>query len=411
MDQQTESHQHATGETPVTNRTRRGVIAFAGVALAFSVALGFAGATQSHGTSGPVLTGVVEGTEIDLAFKLPGRVAAVNFREGEALEAGQEVASLTSEEVQAKVEQAEGAYALAKVRAAQARQGVSLMDDASSAQVDQAQAAVQAANAQLAAMRNGARPEEVAQLEAKLRACKTGENAARFTYEGIAELYKAGGIAKAKHDEALAQYDKLRAEREATEEQLRMARAGARREQISASRAQVAQASAVYDQAKANRGQVSLKELDVAAAEAGMRQAKGLVDEAHAALRNTHLFVPVDGVVKSVAINPGELVPQGGLVMTVEDVRQRYVKFYVDENRLAGIAAGSKQELYVPATGKRVSAKVLSVAPSADFAVRKATRELGDRDVRAFSVKLRVEDAALSPGYTVEWQPRTEKVS
>ncbi|MNL50511.1 hypothetical protein D3C87_1735340 [compost metagenome] len=111
------------------------------------------------------------------------------------------------------------------------------------------------------------------------------------------------------------------------------------------------------------------------------------------------------------AINPGELVPQGGLVMTVEDVRQRYVKFYVAENRLSGVRAGDKQELYVPALDRRFKARVLSVSPSADFAVRKATRELGDRDVRAFSVKLRVDDAELLPGYTVEWQPRKEKVS
>ncbi|HEY9898871.1 MAG TPA: HlyD family efflux transporter periplasmic adaptor subunit [Pantanalinema sp.] len=411
MEQETEIENQAALARPSGGRTRRGVIAFSGVALAFSVALGFAGASQSHGAGGPALTGVVEGMEVDLAFKLPGRVAAVNFREGDPLEAGQEVARLTSEEVQAKVEQAEGAYALAKVRAEQARQGVSLMDDASSAQVHQAQAGIQAASAQLDAMRNGARPEEVAQLEAKLRACKTGENAARFAYEGLKELFQAGGVAKAKHDEALAQYDKLKAEREATEEQLRMARKGARREQISASRAQVSQASAAYDQARANRGQVSIKALDVAAAEAGMKQAKGLVDEAQAALRNTHLYAPVAGVVKSVAISPGELVPQGGLVMTVEDVKQRYVKFYVDENRLSGIRTGERQELYVPAMDRRVEARVLSVSPSADFAVRKATRELGDRDVRAFSVKLRVDAAELLPGYTVEWQPGKEKVS
>ncbi|MBO9540483.1 HlyD family efflux transporter periplasmic adaptor subunit [bacterium] len=411
MEQETGIERHEPPTQAERSRTRRGVIAFAGVALAFSVALGFAQATQSHTTQGPALTGVVEGTEIDLAFKLPGRVAAVTVREGDTLKAGQEVARLTSEEVQAKLEQAEGAYALAEVRAAQARQGVSLMDGASSAQVHQAQAAVQAANAQLDAMRNGARPEEVAQLEAKLRASKTGESAARVAYEGIKELYQAGGVAKAKHDEALAQYDKLRAEREATEEQLRMARKGARQEQLSASRAQVAQASAVYDQAMANRVQVSLKALDVAAAEAGMKQAKGLVDEAQAALRNTHLFAPVDGVVKTVAINPGELVPQGGLVVTVEDVRARYVKFYVDEQRLAGIRAGERQELYVPAMDRRVAAKVLAVSPSADFAVRKATRELGERDVRAFTVKLRVEEPELLPGYTVEWQPRKEKVS
>ncbi|MFS0554322.1 HlyD family secretion protein [Brevibacillus sp. 179-C9.3 HS] len=350
------------------------------------------------------LAGVIEGTEVDLSFKMGGSIEQLALKEGDEVKAGQVVATLNSEELLAKKEQAEAAYKLSLVKLDQAKKGVSVTDNSSNAQVDQAKAAVSSAQAQLDANKNGARSEEITQLKAKLQAAQTANQIAATNLERMKNLMAEGAVPQVKVEEAQMQADKAQAELKAAEEQLKMAQTGSRKEQIDAAQAQLDQAKAAYNQAVAGRGQVGLKELDVKSAEANVLQAKGALAEVEAYVNNTKLTAPVDGIVKSVAVQKGELVSQGFTVLTIQTKADNYVKFYVNEYVLANVKTGDNVKLFVPALNKEVDAKVVTVAPAADFAVKKATQELGDRDIRSFQVKLLVSDPELRPGLTVEWQ-------
>ncbi len=357
--------------------------------------------SAAHITSQQV--GVVEGTEVDLAFKTGGSIADILVKEGDTVRAGQPIALLNNEELLAKREQALAAYKLAQAKWEQAKRGVAVTSDSSSAQVEQAAAAVQAAKAQYEANANGARPEEIAQLQAKLTAAKTARDVARLQLERTIHLFKEGAVAKAKLEEAQMQFDKAAAELSAAAEQLRMGQSGARKEVIAAAKAQWEQASAAYQQAVAGTGQVGLKQFDAEQAEAGVHQAKGALDEVEAYLNNTRLTAPVNGVIKTLAVQKGELVAQGFTIATIQAQEENFVKFYLEEGELAGLKVGQKAKLFVPALQKQVEGTVSTIAPAADFAVKKATQELGDRDVRAFQVKISLSDAELRPGYSVEW--------
>ncbi|MGN7468650.1 HlyD family secretion protein [Brevibacillus sp. SAFN-007a] len=374
-----------------------------GIAVLGTVLFASGGSSLAGHTS-TQLTGVIEGTEVDLSFKMGGSIEQIAFQEGDEVKAGQVVATLNSEELLAKKEQAEAAYRLAQVKLEQAKKGVSIADDSSSAQVDQAQAVVSSAEAQLAANKNGARSEEIAQLKAKLHAAQTSNEIAMANLERMKKLLAEGAVPQVKVEEAQLQAEKAQAELKAADEQLKMAQSGARREQVDAAQAQLEQAKAAYKQAVAARGQVGLKELDVKSAEAGVRQAKGALDEIEAYLNNTKLVAPVDGVVKSVAVQKGELVAQGFTVLTLQAKSDHYVKLYVSEYALSQIKPGDTVKLFVPALKREVEARIATIAPAADFAVKKATQELGDRDIRSFQVKLLVSDPELRPGLTVEWK-------
>jgi HlyD family secretion protein len=385
-------------------RAWMGVAGFVACIAALGTYLVGPGAGSVAGQHTDRLTGVVEGTEVDLSFKMGGTIADLKVKEGDVVKAGQLVATLNNEELLAKREQAQAAYQLAIVRMEQAKKGVALTDSSSSAQVDQAKAAVSAAQAQFEANKNGARDEEVAQLKAKLQAARSGEQIAKTQLDRMKALYQEGAVPQVKVEEAEIQYDKALAELTATEEQLKIAETGARKEQLDAAQAQLQQATAAYKQAVAARGQVGLKQLDVKSAEAGVQQAKGALDEIESYLRNTQLTAPVDGVVKSVAVQKGELVSQGFTVVTIQAKTDHFVKFYVSEFAIAQIKTGDRVTLYVPALKRNVEAQVVTVAPAADFAVKKATQELGDRDIRSFQVKMNLSDPELRPGLTVEWQ-------
>ncbi|MFA4134472.1 MULTISPECIES: HlyD family secretion protein [unclassified Brevibacillus] len=349
------------------------------------------------------LAGVIEGTEVDLSFKMGGSIEQLSLKEGDEVKAGQVVATLSSAEILAKKEQAEAAYKLSLVKLDQAKKGVSVTDSSSNAQVDQAKAVVNSAQAQLDANRNGARSEEITQLKAKLQAAQTSNQIAATNLERMRKLMAEGAVPQVKVEEAQMQADKAQAEFKAAEEQLKMAQTGSRKEQVDAAQAQLDQAKAAYNQAVAGRGQVGLKELDVKSAEANVMQAKGALAEMEAYVNNTKLTAPVDGIVKAVAVQKGELVSQGFTVLTIQTKSDNYVKFYVNEYMLSNVKTGDQVKLFVPALNREVDAKVVTVAPAADFAVKKATQELGDRDIRSFQVKLLVSDSELRPGLTVEW--------
>jgi HlyD family secretion protein len=381
-----------------------GVAGFvASIAVLGTVLLG-PGVGSVSGQRSEQMVGVIEGTEVDLSFKMGGSIEQIALAEGDEVKAGQLVAVLNSEELLAKKEQAEAAYHLAQVKLEQAKKGVSLTDSTSSAQVDQAQAVVSSAKAQLDANKNGARAEEIAQLKAKLQAAQTSKEIAAANLDRMKKLLIEGAVPQVKVEEAEMQNEKAQAEWKAADEQLKMAQSGARREQVDAAQAQLDQAKAAYDQAVAARGQVGLKQLDVKSAEAGVQQAKGALDEIEAYLNNTKLVAPADGVVKSVAVQKGELVAQGFTIMTIQTRADNFVKFYVNEYALANVKTGDIVKLFVPALNRDVEATIVTVAPAADFAVKKATQELGDRDIRSFQVKLLVSDSDLRPGLTVEWE-------
>ncbi|GIO07256.1 secretion protein HlyD [Brevibacillus reuszeri] len=386
---------------------KRAWIGVAGFAVGITVLGTFLfgpGIGSVTGKDSTQIAGVIEGTEVDLSFKMGGSIEQLAIADGDEVKAGQLVATLNSEELLAKKEQAEAAYHLAQVKLEQAKKGVSLTDSSSSAQVDQAQAVVNSAKAQLDANKNGARAEEIAQLKAKLSAAQTSNQIAATNLERMQKLLVEGAVPQVKVEEAKMQADKAAAELKAADEQLKMAQSGSRREQIDASQAQLDQAKAAYDQAVAGRGQVGLKQLDVKSAEAGVQQAKGALAEIEAYLNNTKLTAPVDGIVKSVSVQKGELVAQGFTVMTIQTKADNYVKLYVNEYALANIKSGDMVKLYVPALKREVDAKIATIAPAADFAVKKATQELGDRDIRSFQVKLLVVGSELRPGLTVEWK-------
>lgn len=380
-----------------------GVAGFvAGIAVLGTMLFG-PGVGSVSGQRTEKLTGVIEGTEVDLSFKMGGSIEQLAVAEGDEVKAGQLIATLNSEELLAKKQQAEAAYHLAQVRLEQAKKGVSLTDSTIAAQVDQAQAVVSSAKAQLDANKNGARAEEISQLKAKKQAAQTAKDIAGTNLERMKKLFDEGAVPQAKVEEAQMQYEKAVAELKAADESLKMAETGARKEQVDAAQAQLEQAKAAYEQAVASRGQVGLKQLDVKSAEAGVQQAKGALAEIEAYLNNTKLQSPVDGVVKTVAVQKGELVAQGFTVVTIQTKADNYVKFYVDEYALSHVKVGETAKLYVPALKRNVDAKIVTVAPAADFAVKKATQELGDRDIRAFQVKMLVTDHDLRPGLTVEW--------
>lgn len=283
-------------------------------------------------------SGTVEATEADLGFELPGRVAAVDVREGDGVERGEVVARLDAAEV--------------------------------AAAVSAARANADAARARLAEMRAGVRGEERAQGRAALRAsAERLEDAARDQARAR-RLFEGGAVSREALDKAESAYRVAEAARDQAREQLRVLEAGARAEQIAA------------------------QEAMVASADAAVRQAEARLD--HAAIR-----APFPGVVTIRHREAGETVQPGQPVVTVMNPADRWVRIYIPADRIGAVSVGQRAEIRSDTYPDRAyEGRVVHIAREAEFTPRNVqTRE--ERVKLVYAVRVAISgdpELVLKPG-------------
>ncbi len=293
----------------------------------------------------PAVTGLVDATEIDVASRIPGRVKAIAVREGDRVQAGQELVTIESQEVAARI--------------------------------DQVRAAVSAAQAKLALARHGARPEEKDQARRTLETAQAQLSVAQKAHDRARALLATETITQAAFDDADFK--------------------------LKAAQDQVAVAQARHELVvKGARAE----ELD--ALEALVRQGQGSLSEVESYGREAVQTAPIGGEVAKVLVHRGELAATGFPILTLVDRSDSWASFPVREDLLADLRVGTTLQVEVPALRRSIPMTVFSVAPMGDFATWRSTGEKGSFDLRTFEVKARPEkaDPDLRPGMTARFTPR-----
>jgi HlyD family secretion protein len=287
------------------------------------------------------LQGMVDAREYRVASKVTGRLAAVHVREGEAVRAGQLLASIDSPEVAAKEAQ------------------VSAAVDAAQSQADKAQA--------------GARRTDITAAEAQWKRAAAAADLARVTFERVDRLAREGVVAGQKRDEARTNMIASAEAARAARSQYDAALAGARAEDR---RAAIAQAA----------------------------QARGVAAEVAAARAETRIVAPAAGEVGRRLAQPGEIVGAGYPVLLLTEVQAPWVTVILREDQMAGLRIGREVRGEVPALGgKSARFRVSFVTPAGDYATWRATRQSSGFDIKGFEVRLSPVQpvAGLRPGMSV----------
>ncbi|MDX2438038.1 MAG: efflux RND transporter periplasmic adaptor subunit [Acidobacteriota bacterium] len=291
---------------------------------------------------GPDLVqGEVEATEIKVSSKIPARVVEISVREGDSVRFGETLVTLSSPEIDAKL--------------------------------DQAQAAQRAAAAQSDKADAGPREEEIRRAHTMWLRAVAAADLADTTFERVNRLYHDGVVAEQRRDEAEAN--------------------------SKASRQAANAARALYDMAS-----TGARTEDRRAAAALESQAAGAVTEVRAYLDETSLRAPHDGEVSVVVAEAGELVAPGFPIVTIIDLSDIWVTFNVREDRLFAIRIGSRLTATVPALGNEaIELEVFFISPQGDFATWRATSASGEFDLKTFELRARPVQPTegLRPGMTV----------
>lgn len=347
------------------------------------------------------VTGLFETRTADLTFEIPGRLASVLVREGQAVQQGEILASLNDAELQALATQA----ASAAVAVAKETTRSAAVLDAAREQVSQAEAAHRAAQANLAQLRAGARPQELRQAESAVAAARSALEQARRTLATQEQLLREGAVPRVQVDAARAQVESAQAQYDQALAHLETLRAGARPEAITAAAEQVAQAAAAWRAAQAN---VRQAEALVAAARAQTEQARAAADAARARAGRAQLRAPFDGAIGRIYLNPGAAVAPAVPVLSIVSL-SGWVTADVDEADIGKIRAGLPARVTADAyPGQQWAGRVTRIAEQVD--VRLGTRTVRVRIDLDLPVRLRagtsvdvdlilqvVPDALLAP--------------
>ena len=287
-----------------------------------------------------ILQGTVECTTYKASSKIAGRIDDMKVEEGQHVEKGELLYTLSTPELDAKLMQAEAARS-----AAQALDQKAL---------------------------TGARSQ---QKEAALnlwQKAQAGRELAQKTYDRVKRLYDQSVVPAQKLDEAEANLQAMTATEKAAKAQYDLVDDGSSKE-------------------------------DKAAAAAQVLRAEGAVSEVESYISDAMVYSPVTGEVSTIIAEQGELVGSGYPVVAILDMSDMWVTFNIKETLLPQIHMGTRMIGYVPALDREVEFTVTYIAPQADFATWAATRTQGGFDIRTFTVKAKPVTCVeyMRPGMSV----------
>ncbi len=262
-----------------------------------------------------VLHGNVDIREVQLAFNASDRIEQILVREGQRVTAGQLLALLDSRRLGHAVAQAE--------------------------------AQVAAQREVVARFVAGSRPEEIRKARADVEAARADAVNADETYRRTLELVAQHFIAQQQADNAKAALDAARARLKATEETLRLAVAGPRKEDTAAAKATLAAYEAALDLAKRDLAEASL-------------------------------YAPADGVIENRVLEPGDMASPQRTVLTLALTDPLWVRAYAPETDLGKLRVGAPAQVATDSyPGKRYRGWIGFISPSAEFTPKSVeTREV-----------------------------------
>jgi HlyD family secretion protein len=282
-------------------------------------------------------SGIIEVTQVDVAFEVPGRVAERFVDEGAMLDRGEPVAQLDDREYRLQVERVAGAKA--------------------------------AAEARYRLMMRGPRAQEIDQALAALEAAESAFHLQQLDHDRIASLAGRGIVSQNELDRVSTALADARAARDRAASSLDLLREGFRTEEIEEARARLHEAGAALDLAQLN-------------------------------LDRCKLFAPASGRVLSKSREAGEMVQPGTPIVTLGDLTRPWVNLYVGERDLGKVRVGMKAYVTVDSFPDRPFEGAVSfISERAEF-TPKNIQTPDERVKLVYRVKVELEprDGALKPG-------------
>ncbi len=305
----------------------------------------------------PEFSGTVEALEINASSRIPGKIERFLVNEGDSVSPGDVLIRLENKEAASELERAKAALEAA---------GNTLKEGY--------------AQLETARKRYITAQEVVAVNRAEYERIKISLEEAEREMKRIKGLYEKGFVSRQELDIKQTAYNETKASRNAAE-------------------SRVGLAGAELDVAAS---EIKTAGLRISTLESKVREAGAVVRLRKAQYEDTVITAPVEGVVIYKAFEQGETVPPYTAILTIVDMKDRWVRIDVDETYLPEIKPGAPAVVEAAGTDRIFKGRVFNIAREAEFATQRDVSR-GRQDIKTFTVKLRMDDPddILKPGMTV----------
>jgi HlyD family secretion protein len=330
----------ATGQSGRRRRGRRWIVFILLVAGGLGAIAWYVATREDGEETMLVLQGNIDVRQVNLAFKVDGRIESLAVDEGDAVTAGQVIAALDKR------------YFDDELRVACARRdGLA---------------------ASLAKLEHGSRPEEIAQARAQTADREATLTRAREDYNRVKNLVGTGAVSRQEYDRYRSALETAEAQLTAARESQQLIEIGPRQEEIDMARAQLAEQEAIIVQRE--------RRLD-----------------------DSDLRAPGDGVILTRARERGAIVQPGETVFALTLSTPVWVRTYVNERDLGHVRPGMVATVKTDTAPNRpYTGKIGFISPLAEFTPKSVeTRELRTDLVYRLRVVVDNPDGGLRQGMPV----------
>ncbi len=285
------------------------------------------------------LYGNVDIREVDMGFRVGGRISAIGVEEGARVTHGQLLATLDTATLDSRIAEADARIAQAQANHDKAR--------------------------------NGARAQDVAQARARVAAAQAVYDNALRDYARRETLVGPGAISRDIWEQTRTERDRAAAQLAEARQGLSLLQAGTRREDVAAAAAEVRSAQAARASVATDRS-------------------------------DTRLVAAAAGTIVTRAREPGAIVQPGETVLTLSIARPMRVRAYVAETDLSRISPGMKVQVSADGNPKVYRGTIGYIAPRAEFTPKSVETENLRTDL-VYQVRVIVDDPddALRQGQPV----------
>ena len=340
------------------------------------------------------VSGNIELTEVDLAFKSAGRLASLAVAEGDLVKKGQLIAVLDREEIGYRRDSSEEALRSTESRLSQLHTAIAYQSEQIEGQVARSRAEVAQAEAALQELLNGSRQQEIEAARAAEERAASEYSRAQKDWERAQVLYKDEDISTAQFDDFRTRFEAAQAQLTQAKEQRNLVQEGPRKETVQAARAQLERAKANLRLAEASRLELKRMQQEQLARQADVRQATAQLGVSDTQLRDTQILAPMDGVILVKSAEPGEVLAAGSTVVTLGNLARPWLRAYINERDLGRVKLGSQVKVTTDSfPGKTYAGRVAFIASEAEFTPKQIqTQE--ERIKLVYRVKIDLENSA-----------------
>jgi len=310
------------------------------------------------------LIGTVDANEVVVSAKIPGRIQTLTVDEGQDVKAGQLIAIIESNDLEAARKAAEATVSSQRSKLSETVETERQTRGETGSATVNADALLQAARASLAQ----------AQANYEHQQADTSRTVA-LAQQGILS-------AQAKDDAVTS---------------LQAAQAA-----VETARHNVSAAEASLRQARAHELLTTVAARTVDSTREQVDNARALADQARVEVGYSQVFAPVSGKVNVRAARQGEVVAAGAAIVTIMDLTQTWIYAPLPETQSETVQLGDSLRVVMP-SGATIQGKVIAKSAEADFATQR-DESARKRDIKTVQLKLLIDnpDERYVPGMIAE---------